>query len=167
MKFKIITVILISIFCSPLLAERWTHPATKPLPFKNTQGPYVHLSDGSILSVIGDGVIITKDMGQIWSKPRVMYNGPGPGRPTTGGGRFVRTNDGVLVYVYYDMENYKLIWTFGYEPIPPGEQIFELFDLAADPEELENLYDTRREIANELFAKLKLKFDQLERSYQA
>jgi arylsulfatase A-like enzyme len=63
--------------------------------------------------------------------------------------------------------NYKLIWTFGYDPIPEGEGIFELYDLAADPEELENLYTSRQGIADELFAQLGSKFDRLQRSYQA
>jgi arylsulfatase A-like enzyme len=62
--------------------------------------------------------------------------------------------------------NYKLIWTFGYEPIPEGQSNFELYDLAADPEELENLYSARQGVADALFAELKSKFDQLQRSYQ-
>ena len=63
-------------------------------------------------------------------------------------------------------DDYKLIWTFGYEPISQGEQILELYNLAADPQELENLYPGKKRIADELFAKLKSKFDTLERSYQ-
>lgn len=63
-------------------------------------------------------------------------------------------------------ENYKFIWTFGYAPIPEGEQIFELYDLAADPEELDNLYPARQAIADELFAILKHKLDELQHSYQ-
>ena len=62
--------------------------------------------------------------------------------------------------------NFKLIWTFGYAPIPVGEQIFELYDLAADPEELDNLYPARPTIADELLAILKSKLDELQRSYQ-
>ncbi|MFC1996761.1 sulfatase-like hydrolase/transferase [Chloroflexota bacterium] len=62
--------------------------------------------------------------------------------------------------------DYKLIWTIGYEPLTEGEQIFELYDLANDPEELENLYPARQEIVDELFAKLKPKLEELQSSYQ-
>ena len=63
-------------------------------------------------------------------------------------------------------DNYKLIWTIGIEPLTEGEQIFELYDLADDPEELENLYPAHQEIVDELFAKLKPKLDELQSSYQ-
>ena len=64
-------------------------------------------------------------------------------------------------------ENYKLIWTFGYEPLPEGESVIELYDLAADPEELENLYISQKSTADEMLDQLKIKMGELQSSYQA
>ncbi|HKJ28165.1 MAG TPA: sulfatase/phosphatase domain-containing protein, partial [Anaerolineales bacterium] len=50
-------------------------------------------------------------------------------------------------------ENYKLAYMFGsknsYEPLNGGE-LFELYNLENDPEELENLYNSQPEIAQEM-----------------
>ncbi|MBN2146227.1 MAG: sulfatase-like hydrolase/transferase [Anaerolineales bacterium] len=55
-------------------------------------------------------------------------------------------------------EQLKAIWYFNYDEIGgAGNEVIELFDLAADPEELNNLYPTRQDIADELVQKLRAK----------
>ena len=73
-------------------------------------GPFVKLSDGSILTVEENASIVSRDEGKSWSEPRRMYKGSGPGRPSTGG-VMLRTRGGVLVYVYMDSENFKFSWS--------------------------------------------------------
>jgi arylsulfatase A-like enzyme len=57
-------------------------------------------------------------------------------------------------------ENYKLIYHFGvvreYEVLN-GEQYLELYDLESDPEEMDNLFKKRPEIANQLFDEMNAK----------
>jgi len=60
--------------------------------------------------------------------------------------------------------DYKLMWYFGYEQLEDDAELIELYDLANDPEELHNLYPTRKDIAAELLDVLKHKFAELNRS---
>lgn len=53
-------------------------------------------------------------------------------------------------------ENYKLAYFFGYDELGGGER-FELYDLERDPEELTNLYLSKRETGAELLNKIKKK----------
>ena len=57
-------------------------------------------------------------------------------------------------------ENFKLIYHFGverYYEVLNGEPYLELYDLENDPEEMENLFEKRPEIANELFDEMNAK----------
>lgn len=58
---------------------------------------------------------------------------------------------------------YKLIRYMGYEDIPDGD---ELYDLANDPEELENMLNYQPRIASELQMELQMKLEEVNRSYQ-
>jgi len=73
-------------------------------------GPFARLADGSVMTVRDNATLVTGDGGRTWSEPRIMYRGSGPGRPSRSG-ELVRTRDGVLVYVYMDLENFKWSWS--------------------------------------------------------
>jgi arylsulfatase A-like enzyme len=61
---------------------------------------------------------------------------------------------------------YKLSYYFGYEELPNGEPILELFDLENDPEELENLYLEKESIAQDLFNELKSRMEEADEPYK-
>ena len=46
--------------------SRWVHPLCQPLPV-DSNGPFVELADGSLLTVDVQGMRISKDDGQSWS----------------------------------------------------------------------------------------------------
>jgi hypothetical protein len=72
-------------------------------------GPFVELSDGSLLVVEGNATRISRDDGKTWSGPRTIYTGPKPGIPDTSG-VLLRTQDNVIVLVYMDMSTYQWGW---------------------------------------------------------
>ena len=53
------------------------------------------------------------------------------------------------------IENYKLAYYFGYKELEESGELVELFDLKADPLELEDLYLSKKSIANEMLAIIK------------
>jgi arylsulfatase A-like enzyme len=59
---------------------------------------------------------------------------------------------------------YKLLYFFGYRELGAEERI-ELYDLAADPEEMNNLYHAKRETAGEMLNELKGKLAQVNEPY--
>lgn len=48
--------------------------------------------------------------------------------------------------------NHKLIYYFGYEELGESGEMIELYDIESDPDELENLYPSQKQIADELLA---------------
>jgi len=88
--------------------ERWLNPRCTVLPI-DKEGPFVELSDGSLMTIEGNATIRSSDDGKTWSEPRTISEEPSPGRPG-GGGLLLKTQDGVIVYVYMDMETYKWAW---------------------------------------------------------
>ena len=44
-------------------------------------GPFVELSDGSLLVVKENGMRVSRDDGKTWSEPQAIYTGPKPGIP--------------------------------------------------------------------------------------
>ena len=87
--------------------ERWIHPQCNILPSSNL-GPFVELSDGSIMAVSGGRASVSKDDGKTWSTPLSICEGPAPGIP--GGGPLIRTRDGAIVLVYVDKSSWKRDW---------------------------------------------------------
>lgn len=61
-------------------------------------------------------------------------------------------------------EDHKLHYYFGYKELPEGESV-KLFDIKADPEELEDLYSSRKGIALELLNELKVKLAEVNQPY--
>jgi len=61
---------------------------------------------------------------------------------------------------------YKLMYLLGYDELGgAGSERTELYDLENDPEELNNLFTTKRETANELFGELKAKLTEVNKPY--
>jgi arylsulfatase A-like enzyme len=63
-------------------------------------------------------------------------------------------------------ENYKLHYYFGYSELPGGETV-KLFDIKSDPEELNDLYASKKTMATELLNELKTKLQQVNAPYSA
>ena len=61
---------------------------------------------------------------------------------------------------------YKLMYFFGYEELGVEGERFELYDFENDPEEVNNLYSTKRETASELLNELKIKLAEVNKPYQ-
>ena len=61
-------------------------------------------------------------------------------------------------------ENYKLHYYFGY-PEVPAEGVARLFDIQADPEEMTDLYPSKKGTADELFHELKAKLKEVDEPY--
>jgi len=61
--------------------------------------------------------------------------------------------------------NYKLMWYFGYEQLD-GEEYIELFDIASDPEEINNLYPHKKDTADEFLGILASKLELLNQVHQ-
>ncbi|MEA3350544.1 MAG: sulfatase-like hydrolase/transferase [Chloroflexota bacterium] len=61
--------------------------------------------------------------------------------------------------------DYKLMWFMGFGEREIDNQRVELYNIAADPEELHNLASERRDVADELLGILKLKLDDLNETY--
>ena len=61
-------------------------------------------------------------------------------------------------------ENYKLHYYFGYPQLPGGETV-KLFDIQADPEEMVDLYSSRKGIATELLDEIKTNLQRVNEPY--
>lgn len=94
----------------------WKHPCCKRLP-TDMKGPFVNLSDGSVLAIGNNQTFISNDEGENWSEIGKIYDGPKPGIPK--GGVVVKTRDGVIVLVYMDMSTIIRTWVDG----EPAEDI--------------------------------------------
>ena len=76
---------------------------------------FLELDDGSLLNISnedGGTVRISRDDGKSWSVLSKMVDGPGPGRPTIDRetGMAVKTRDGVIIWLYFDLESFKWEW---------------------------------------------------------
>jgi choline-sulfatase len=61
-------------------------------------------------------------------------------------------------------EDYKLHYYFGY-PETPGGELVKLYNVRSDPEELVDLYPSKKGIASELLNELKNKLDEADKPY--
>ena len=57
--------------------------------------------------------------------------------------------------------DFKIMWYLGYEALDATGEYIELYDLAADPEEMNNLYPREKTRADEMLAVLRVKLDAL------
>ena len=88
--------------------DLWTDPRCTTLSSERF-GPFIKLTDGRILTIEDNATVISTDRGETWSAPRPIYDGQGPGKPSSSG-VMVRTREGVIVFVYMDMEGFKWVW---------------------------------------------------------
>jgi hypothetical protein len=81
----------------------------------------------------------------------------------------VRNNDGFINKgtAMLMQGNHKFIWYFGYEELGENDEMIELYDIIADPEELNNLYPSRKDIADKLLGDLKSRFNEAEDTHRA
>jgi arylsulfatase A-like enzyme len=63
--------------------------------------------------------------------------------------------------------NHKLIWYFGYEELGEEGEMIELYDIVADPDEMDNLYPSRNDLADELLGDLKSHFNEAENVHKS
>ena len=106
------------VWSDPAQSQAWLDPRCKELPLGKSLsagpsgvdaiGPVVELRDGRLLTVEGGATRNSNDDGNTWSKPKNIYDGPGPGIP--GRGLLLKTRDGVLVLVYMDGSTAKWGW---------------------------------------------------------
>jgi arylsulfatase A-like enzyme len=61
---------------------------------------------------------------------------------------------------------YKLIYYLGYEQIGGAGERWQLFDIEADPEELNDISTTKKDTASELLEKLKFKLKEVNKPFQ-
>ena len=69
----------------------------------------VRLSDGSLLTVLGNATTTTRDDGKTWSAPRKIDVGAGPGVPN-GACTLMKTKSGALILVYMDVSTQRWSW---------------------------------------------------------
>jgi len=62
--------------------------------------------------------------------------------------------------------NFKLIWYFGYDEIQGENQFIELFDLANDYEELQNLYPEHKLLGDEMLAQLQTRLQETAKAFR-
>ncbi len=58
--------------------SRWVHPLCQPLPV-DSNGPFVELANGSLMTIDAQGMRTSQDDGRTWSERAERL--PGPGRP--------------------------------------------------------------------------------------
>jgi hypothetical protein len=61
-------------------------------------------------------------------------------------------------------EDFKLHYYFGYPELPENELV-KLFDIKSDPEELVDLYPSKKELAVDLLNELKAKLAEVNKPY--
>lgn len=61
--------------------------------------------------------------------------------------------------------DYKLMYFFGYKELGAGGERIELYNIKDDPEELTDLYETEKEIGQELLNELKTKLEEVNTPY--
>jgi arylsulfatase A-like enzyme len=59
---------------------------------------------------------------------------------------------------------YKLMYFFGYDELGNKERV-ELYDLGADPEEINDLYNLKKETASEMLNELKMKIEEVDKPF--
>ena len=92
-------------------APRWVHPLCQPLSV-DSNGPFVELADGGLMTIDPQGVRISRDDGKTRSEARRVcegLDGLSEGREPASSS-IVRTRGGALVIVYLDSTTYNFSW---------------------------------------------------------
>ncbi len=92
--------------------SRWIHPLCHPLG-ATSNGPFVELADGSLLTIDSHGARVSTDEGRSWSAAQPVCEGIAggpPGRQEPAAFYVVRTTSGALVAVYLNFTTYNFSW---------------------------------------------------------
>ena len=114
---------------------RWIHPKAEVLPTAMkipgkgdkvppyiridrdfSDGPFVHLKDGVVMTFEPNMTYVSRDGGKTWGEPRVIVEGSPPGIPVNEP-MFIRTKNNVLILVYMDLSvdskdpGYAHVWS--------------------------------------------------------
>ena len=92
---------------TPSDSERWIHPVFEPLDIE-TNGPFVAMPDGGLLTLDAEALTTSEDDGGTWSDPRPASFGQHPREPASY--YLLRARSGVLVLVYLDLVNCTFSW---------------------------------------------------------
>jgi hypothetical protein len=102
--------------CAALFGEseedsRWVHPLCQTLSI-NSNGPFVELADGSLMTIDAQGMHVSKDDGRTWSEAQPVCEGLAGLREGREPATFyiVRTRGGALVIVYLNSTTYNFSW---------------------------------------------------------
>lgn len=100
-------------FCGAADSQsRWVHPLCQPLE-ATSNGPFVQLTDGSLLTIDKTGIRASKDDGVTWSEGTPVCpgiaGGP-PGRQEPAAFYVIRARGGALVAIYLDFTTYRFRW---------------------------------------------------------
>lgn len=91
--------------------SRWVHPLCQPL-LVDSDGPFVELADGSLMTIDPQGMRRSQDDGKTWSEAQKVcegLDGLREGREPVSSS-IVRTRGGALVVVYLDSTTYNFSW---------------------------------------------------------
>ena len=106
------TVLACAVLCGAAEeASRWVHPLCRPLPV-DSNGPFVEMADGSLMTIGAQGVRVSQDDGKTWSEAQRVCEGLARLREGREPATFyiVRTRGGALVIVYLDSTTYNFSW---------------------------------------------------------
>jgi len=107
-----VSVLASTAFCAAAEDEaRWVNPLCQPLAVERN-GPFVELADGSLMTIVSQGVRVSKDDGKTWSETQEVCEKLGSlrGGEEAASASILRTNSGALVIVYLDSTTFKFNW---------------------------------------------------------
>lgn len=100
-------------FCGGAEDEaRWVNPLCPALDV-SSNGPFVELADGSLMTIDGTGMRLSTDDGKTWSEGKPVCEGIAggpPGRQEPAAFYVVRTKNGALVAIYLNFTTYNFSW---------------------------------------------------------
>ena len=88
---------------------RWIHPKATELDMPlGVVGPFVELSDGSLLIVEPTGALTSSDDGKTWSDPTPITSALKSSMLE--GGMLIRTSNGVIILMFVDCSTFSFGW---------------------------------------------------------
>ena len=107
-----VSVLAATAFCAAAEDEvRWVNPLCQPLAVERN-GPFIELADGNLMTIVSQGVRVSKDDGKTWSETQKVCEKLGSlrGGEEAASASILRTKSGALVIVYLDSTTFKFNW---------------------------------------------------------
>ncbi len=105
--FLLNTIFLIAFISADDSQAEWNHPQTQKLPHRHL-GPFLKLSDGSLLAPDAKQVLISKDKGKTWTaKP--LYEKPEKFQ-TSNERAIIKTRKGTIILAFMNLTERKFNW---------------------------------------------------------